>query len=168
MGAGANVWVGKYLAHLKGEKAGQGAAFMEVNGVKILAITVLNALGNIVDFNGNVIAGSLDDATGTRKDMASELVKSKQGSEARGNTTISMIVTNARLSRPELKRMAVMAHTNMARVIDPFHTPWDGDALFATSTEEIDLPSDVTSFDLGVLASRTMQNAVLSVFGKDK
>lgn len=168
VGAGANVWVGKYLAHLKGEKAGQGAAFMEVNGVKILAITVLNALGNILDMNGNIIAGSLDEDTGERKDMATELVNVKSQPEARGNTTISMIVTNAKLSRSELKRIAVMAHTNMARVIDPFHTPWDGDVLFASSTEDIELPSNVTSFDLGVLASRTMQNAVLSVFGKDK
>lgn len=163
VGGGANVWVGKYLSHLSAEQSGQGAAFTEVNGIKVLAITVVNALGNIVDMNGQIRLGSLDQANGLRKDVYSELIAKKSSPAEMGNTTISLIVTNARLSRPELKRLAVMAHTNMARVIDPFHTPWDGDTLFACTTAEADLNEQFSMFDLGIVAARTMQNAVLSI-----
>jgi L-aminopeptidase/D-esterase-like protein len=159
VGAGANVFVGKYLSHLSPEQAGQGASFLEVNGIKILAITVVNALGNIVDFDGNIRLGSLDPKNHTRKDMCTELLAAKSAPMARGNTTISLIVTNARLTRPELKRLAVMAHSNMARVIDPFHTPWDGDTLFACTTDEVDLNDQFSMFDLGIVAAKTMQKS---------
>lgn len=162
-GAGANVWVGKYLSHLSAERSGQGAAFMEIQGIKALGITVVNALGNILDFEGNIRLGSLDVATNLRKDVYSELLAAKTSPASRGNTTISLIVTNARLTRPELKRLAVMAHSNMARVINPFHTPWDGDTLFACTTNEVDLNQHFSMFDLGIVAAKTMQDAVLSI-----
>lgn len=166
VGAGANVRVGKYLSHLSSEQSGQGAAFASFGDIKLLCITVVNALGNVVDFNGKVRLGSLH-ADGSRKDMCEELLRARSAPHDRGNTTISLIVTNARMSRTDLKRLAVMAHTNMARVIDPFHTPWDGDTLFAATTEEVDLNESFSAFDLGVLASKTMQKAVLSILGDE-
>lgn len=50
------------------------------------------------------------------------------------NTTIAIVATNARLSKPQCHRMAVAAHDGMARAIVPAHTPMDGDLIFGVST----------------------------------
>lgn len=52
------------------------------------------------------------------------------------NTTIAIVATNARLDKAQLQRMAVAAQDGMARAIVPSHTPYDGDLVFALSTEE--------------------------------
>jgi L-aminopeptidase/D-esterase-like protein len=77
------------------------------------------------------------------------------------NTTLAAIVTNAALSKGELKRLAVMAQTGFARAIHPVHTPMDGDIVFALSTGE--RPLAIPLFDLtelGALAAHTLARAV--------
>jgi L-aminopeptidase/D-esterase-like protein len=174
-GAGANVTVGKVFGRAWAERSGQGAAFVEVAGVKVLAISVVNALGNILDRQGRIVAGSRDPRTGQRIDIVSRLraeaakpdggnprpegVPPSKG-EQRSNTTVSVIVTNAELSRPDLARIASMAHTAMGRMIEPFQTPSDGDTLFVVSTATHKLPEKWTLTDFGTLAAGTMQDAV--------
>ena len=53
------------------------------------------------------------------------------------NTTIAIVATNAILDKSQLKRMAVAAQDGMSRAIVPSHTPFDGDLVFAVSTEEV-------------------------------
>jgi L-aminopeptidase/D-esterase-like protein len=48
-----------------------------------------------------------------------------------GSTCIGAVVTDVPLTRTAAKRLAMMAHDGLARVIRPIHTPFDGDALFA-------------------------------------
>lgn len=169
-GAGANVSVGKYFGRDLAERSGQGAAFLHSSHLKIFVLTVLNAVGNVLDLEGRVVAGTRDPKTGLRAPIArviqDRLESGAQESgvspdSARGNTTLSVVITNARLDRLELSRIAMMAHSAMARVIEPFHTPWDGDALFALSTEEFDRPPTLTPNDLGTLAGSLLQKAVL-------
>lgn len=57
------------------------------------------------------------------------------------NTTIAVVATSARLSKPECQRLAVMAQTGMARAIHPVHTPLDGDTVFALATGGTPRPS---------------------------
>ncbi len=64
-----------------------------------------------------------------------------QGSDAAGssaglNTTIAIVATNANLTKAQLKRMAVAAQDGMSRAIVPSHTPFDGDLVFAVSTQD--------------------------------
>ena len=56
------------------------------------------------------------------------------------NTTLAVIACNARLDKAEVRRLAIMAHDGMARVIRPVHTPFDGDVAFAMASGAIDLP----------------------------
>jgi hypothetical protein len=77
------------------------------------------------------------------------------------NTTITLVVTNQKMSYWELQRLAVQVHTSMARAIQPFHTQRDGDALFAVTTEEVENPN-LGATDLGVFASEVAWDAVLS------
>jgi len=167
-GGGANVTVGKYFGRDWSELSGQGAAFGEWKGVKIFVVTVVNALGNIVNEKGEIIAGSKDPKTGVRISVAEKLkmnLEANLDSEVpSGNTTITAVITNAKLSRNDLERVAAMSHTNMGSRIQPFHTPSDGDSLFAFTTDEVDLPKGMDVSDVGVLAGDLLNQAILGIF----
>jgi hypothetical protein len=77
------------------------------------------------------------------------------------NTTISVVVTNQRMTYAMLQRLAIQVHASMARAIQPFATANDGDVLFAVSTDEVDNPA-LAPTDLGTLASEAMWDAVLA------
>ena len=77
------------------------------------------------------------------------------------NTTISVVVTNARLPWSDLQRLALQVHGSMGRAIQPFATAWDGDVLFAVSTDEVPLGS-LHAIELGTLASEVMWDALLT------
>lgn len=49
-------------------------------------------------------------------------------------TTIAIVATDARLTKPACTRMATAAHDGMARSLAPSHTPLDGDLVFAAAT----------------------------------
>ena len=53
---------------------------------------------------------------------------------ARTNTTPCVVATDAILTKPQAKRLAVMASSGMARAIYPVFSPLDGDVIFAVST----------------------------------
>jgi L-aminopeptidase/D-esterase-like protein len=169
VGAGRNVSVGKIFGATWAEWAGQGAAYVQIGGVRLLAISVVNAIGNVIAEDGRVLAGSRDPMSGQRLDAASAVLHA--GSLAagpvpqKGNTTISALVTDADLDRLSLKRLAVMAHTAMARAIDPFHAPTDGDVLFVATTAKASVPDGFSLARLGMAAGRLMQDAVRASLG---
>lgn len=156
VGAGTHVWAGKIFIDCEAEKSGQGACFEIVDSCDVLAITVVNPLGNILNSKSEVILGSLKN--GTRKRISLEQTEFSNKKE---NTTISCLVTNAKLDRLQLKRLCVMVHTSMARVIEPFHTPYDGDILFAIvpNGPQVEV-SDFNSF--ASKCSLVMQKAITS------
>ena len=148
-------------------KSGQGGAFRQIGEVKIAAFAVVNAIGAIVDRDGRVVAcnrgeGWPDDLL--VKDLFADFPKSREGAWSgpeRRNTTISLIVTNQKLTPPELKRLAVQVHSSMGRAIQPFATIFDGDVLYAVSTAELE-QQVFNPLDLGALASEVMWDAILS------
>lgn len=168
VGGGTHVSVGKWFDDLKHERAGQGAAYFEKNGVKILVISVVNAVGNILDKEGKVIRGSLNEETGERVDIVARIKDKLDSVPVKGNTTITAVITNIKFDRLELKRMATMAHTSMASVISPFHTPWDGDVLFAVSTREMDKPEKFDVANAGVIAADLLKTAVWRAVGEEE
>jgi D-aminopeptidase len=77
------------------------------------------------------------------------------------NTTLAVIATNASLGKGELKRLAVMAQTGLARAIQPVHTPLDGDIVFTLATGERPLENPLFDLtELGALAANTLARAV--------
>ena len=50
----------------------------------------------------------------------------------------------------------------MGRAIQPLATGWDGDVLFAVSTDEVDDPS-VHEMEIGTIASEVMWDALLTI-----
>jgi len=108
-GAGRNVTVGKYFGSTFGETSGQGAAFVEKNGVKIFALTVLNAVGNVLDLKGNIIAGNRDPKTGHRRMIAEQLLEKSTppSAEEKGNTTIGILSPTGKITNAEIARIEV-------------------------------------------------------------
>jgi L-aminopeptidase/D-esterase-like protein len=60
-----------------------------------------------------------------------------------GNTTIGVVVTNARLTKTECFLVAQSAHDGLARAVAPAHTRFDGDAIVAAATGGVDAAVDV-------------------------
>jgi putative pantetheine hydrolase len=50
------------------------------------------------------------------------------------NTTIGLLATDATLSKAQCAKLAGVGHDGLARALNPVHTLFDGDTLFAVST----------------------------------
>src|SRR4029453_11292916 len=77
------------------------------------------------------------------------------------NTTITLVVTNQKLERWALERLAAQVHTSMARAIQPLATSGDGDVLYAVSTAAVENPN-FSPAQLALAASELAWDAVLS------
>jgi L-aminopeptidase/D-esterase-like protein len=150
--------------------SGQGGAFREVNGVKVAAFVVVNALGVVTRRDGGVAACYRDPAW-PEELRATDLLATYAASGRAGatlierNTTVSLVVTNQKLSPSELQRLATQVHSSMSRAIQPFATRSDGDVLYAVSTAELAPTAETPGIDpvqLDVLAAEVMWDAVLS------
>lgn len=172
-GAGWSASSGKVDWH-RTEITGQGAAFRQIGDVKILAVVIPNPVGVIMDRAGNVVRGNYDAETGTRRhpvyDYQEAFAEKMPPVTEAGNTTISALITNVRLSPVELNQFGRQVHSSMHRAIQPFHTDMDGDTLFAVTTDELDLPAtpdssrgrlSVNATALGSIASEVMWDALL-------
>ena len=163
-GAGRSATVGKTFDRVGVEPGGQGAAFRRLGEVRLLVVTVLNAVGAIVDRDGTVVRGHLDEATGLRHALVPRLEErlliGGPADPPAGNTTLTVVVTNQRLDARELRTLGRQVHASMARAIQPFHALVDGDVLFAVSTAEV--ASGLGSLELGVVTSELAWDAVLA------
>lgn len=164
-GAGASASCGKWLEPaVKRELAGQGAAFGQKGAVRVGVFTVVNSVGAIVDRNGRVVRGHLDPKTGRRR-MYNESDGEVGESTPRGNTTLTVVVTNQKLGDWELSQVSRQVHTSMARAIQPFHALIDGDVLYAVTTGEVGSSKDRKQTRTVVdLATRLAWDAVLASF----
>ena len=148
------------------ELSGQGGAFRVVGATRIAVFTVVNAYGAIVDRAGRVVRGNRD-VRGHRQ-PAAEIVAATGAyyppTEPRArNTTLTLVVTDQRLDALQLRSVARQVHASMARAIQPFHSRWDGDILYACSTQTVD-DTTLDEVSLGVVASELAWDAVLACY----
>lgn len=156
VGAGTGATVGK--AHgVTPSAGGVGSACIHLdNGLVVAAITVVNALGNVVDpATSKIVAGGKID--GSFVDITERLFDANIVPGT--NTTIGVVATNATLSVAEATRVAEMAHDGMARAIHPSHTMFDGDTLFTLATGEHS-GSSVNS--VGILAAEVVAESIVN------
>ena len=76
------------------------------------------------------------------------------------STVIGAILTDAKLSQKELKRLAIMAQDGLAMSVQPAHTPLDGDTIFALSLGEKSCKRPVDLAELGAAAARATARAL--------
>ena len=148
IGAGTGATVGKILGLERATKSGLGTTSQEITGgIVVAALVVVNAWGDVIDFKvGKIIAG-LRNLDGDGFLSTSELLKSDQFKKASlpFNTTIGVVATNAQLNKEQANRLARVAQAGIARTIDPCHTMYDGDVLFALSLGEKKIDFDILS-----------------------
>lgn len=164
----AGAGLGATTANLKG---GLGSASARTrSGVTVGALVAVNALGRATvgegphfwaagfekggEFGGLGLPAPLPEG-------AADVVTKLDGMQAGTNTTIAIVATDATLTKPELKRLAVMAHDGFARALWPSHTALDGDLVFALSTAMEPAPAPLADqVELGALAAATMARAI--------
>ncbi len=176
VGAGTGASVGKVRGMEFAMKGGLGNASIKTGDLVVGAIVAVNCLGDVTDpQTGEILAGSLND---DKKSLANsiELLKSTLKSAGfnehdtstdtspTSNTTIAVVASNAKLDKSGAKKVAMMAHDGLARTINPIHTMFDGDTIFALATGEIE--ADVTT--VGALAAETLAIAVVDAIKKAK
>jgi L-aminopeptidase/D-esterase-like protein len=77
------------------------------------------------------------------------------------NTTLAIVVTDARLTKAQAKRLAVMAHDGFAHALRPTHASLDGDVVFAASTgTHPTTPTERELTELGALAADCVARAI--------
>ncbi len=160
IGAGTGASVGKIHGCTRCMKGGLGTASRSAGDLVVGAIVAVNCYGDIIDpSDGSTVAGLLnEERTAFAHTMAAMLhTPEGRGQAFSGNTTIGCIATNARFSKAEATKVAMMAHDGFARAIHPIHTMFDGDTIFCMATGEVE--SDPTT--AGALAAVVMAEAIL-------
>jgi len=161
VGAGAGATVGKLFGRRRAMKGGLGSAALTVDGLTVGAIVAVNAVGDVTDpATGRVLAGARsadgDSLLDTRAALlAGELPVAPLEGTA---TTIGCVATDAVLTKAQAQRIARQAHDGLARTINPVHTSYDGDTLFALGTGAAERPGNLLL--LGVLAAEVVAIAV--------
>jgi len=161
VGAGTGATVGKVLGMGHAMKSGIGSACFQMpgSGVKVAALAVVNAFGDVVDpASGRIIAGARASAAGREfVDTPRLLMSGVRPSFAGASTTLIVVATNAALSKVQARKLAVLAGLGVARTIRPVNTPYDGDLVIALALggERADLTA------LGVAAAEAVSEAIL-------
>lgn len=166
-GAGRSAGCGGVFDFARSEPSGQGGAFRQVGPTKIAVFSVVNALGAVLNRQGEVVRGNRDPETGRRahprEELERRLLTGEPTAPPFGNTTLTVIVTNQKLGARSLNQCARQVHSSMARIICPFHTLMDGDVLYAVTTNEVEQPN-LSVAGLGMLASELLWDAILSIY----
>jgi L-aminopeptidase/D-esterase-like protein len=152
VGAGTGASVGKILGMKHAMKAGVGTASVNLHGTVVGALVAVNPFGDVIDpANGKVLAGVRSGTT------LQKLKRMQVRPEATSNTVISVIATNAKLTKAQATKVAQMAQDGIARTIKPAHTMFDGDTIFTLATGE--KKADVST--IGAYAAEVMTEAIL-------
>jgi L-aminopeptidase/D-esterase-like protein len=172
VGAGTGATVAKLAGRDRRLKGGLGTASEALaTGVRVGAIAVVNAVGNIVDpRNGRLVAAPRDGDRGfldidrtfrTGRPWREPDAPPEPAVEPReGNTTLAVVATNAALTREQANRLATVCQDGFARTIRPAHTRADGDTIFTLATGEV--PVDAAGYNaLEAFATRCVERAVL-------
>lgn len=159
VGAGTGATVGKLFGITRAMKAGIGTCTVTLpGGVLVSALVALNALGDIREGGGKIIAGARK--TASSHDFADSEAEMKRGmviGAATENTTLAVVVTNARLNKVQANKLAQFASLGMARTIYPVNTMSDGDVAFALSLGA--MQADINN--LGVAAAEAVAQSIL-------
>ena len=161
VGAGTGATVGKLFGVTRAVRGGVGTASARVDDAIVGALVAVNAVGDVRDpETGRLIAGTRDAPEGRRLIDTGRVLREGGGALGRfggpGHTTIGVVATNARLTKPEAAKLAALGLVGFARALSPPHTAFDGDTLFALSVG--DVPADLTR--LGLAAADAVARAI--------
>jgi L-aminopeptidase/D-esterase-like protein len=152
-------------------KGGIGSASATTaGGIKVAALAVVNAVGSVTVGDGPWFWAAPFE-TGEEfgggglplcftPDMLQMRIKGSTAATSVENTTLAVVVTDAALTKPQAKRLAMMAQTGFARAIYPVHAPLDGDVVFAAATGEKPVDPLAGLTELGMVAANVTARAI--------
>jgi L-aminopeptidase/D-esterase-like protein len=148
IGAGTGATVSKWRGRDAARPGGLGGAVLRRGELVVAALVAVNAIGDIDDGTvpAAVTAGTFD---GWPRDVEAPFT----------NTTIGVVVTNARLGKLDCRLVAESGHDGLGRALYPAHTRFDGDALVAAAVGLVDAPLE----EVRVLTVSAVEKAVRSV-----
>jgi len=164
----AGAGLGANTANLKG---GLGSASAQTDdGVKVAALAVVNAVGTVTVGDGPWFWAAPFEINGEyggrglpplfTPDMLRMRIKGGSAATPEENTTLAVVVTDATLTKPQARRLAMIAQTGFARAIYPVHAPMDGDVVFAAATGERPIDPLVGLTELGMVAANVVARAI--------
>lgn len=160
IGAGVGGTAGKGPGCVQ-TKGGLGTASLLLpGGIVVAALVVINSLGGMVHpVTGELYAerGGFDLPTLYRQpDQEPDRVASLT------NTTLAVVATNAKLEKPQVSKMAELAHDGLARAIRPMHAMLDGDSVFALSVEDNAVtPEGISGMNLTDMVGHAASDALV-------
>lgn len=163
-GAGTGATVGKLMGMEGSMKSGIGSYAVQIGELKVGAVVVVNALGDIYDWHENrKIAGLHNPETGEFIDSSEVLYSriERKDNKFVGNTTLAVVLTNGKFSKSELCKIASMSHNGYARAIRPVHTSADGDSIYAVSTGSVIADTDTVGELAAMVVAEAIKVAVL-------
>jgi len=148
-------------------KGGVGSASASCDGHVVGALAAVNAAGSVVVGDGPWFwaapfeQGKEFGGRGFPVPLPPGALAPRTKGTARANTTLVVVATDARLTKPQAKRLAVMAQDGLAHAIRPAHTPIDGDLVFAASIGAQPLADPVFGLlRLGAAAMQVVARAI--------
>lgn len=155
VGAATGATVGKLLGRKHAVPGGLGTASVRLpDGTVVGALAVVNAVGDVVDAQGRIVAGASGPAGPI--DAWTALLGGKQPDAGPLNTTLGVVATDARLDKTQCRQLAELGHDGLAMAIRPVHTRSDGDTVFALSTGD----RQADPLRLGVAATEALRRAI--------
>lgn len=145
IGAGTGATIGKWMGMKTAMKAGIGISELKRDGIQVSVLTVVNAVGDVLDYDGKILAGAInpEEKFYAEHDTLIRWRNSNLGMSA--NTVLSVVMINAKIDKQQAFFLAEHAHYGIARRIDPSHTSYDGDVVFVISVPNIKVNLDLMS-----------------------
>ena len=163
VGVGTGATVGKAQGPSHASKSGVGHYAVQVGALQMGALVVCNAIGDVFDIDtGQQISGMRDGsgALVSSEHYLYDMISGKVAPpSAHAHTTLAVVVTNAQFDKTQMTKIAAMAQNGLARTIRPVHTSFDGDAVFAMSIGQLELPA-LAIDAIGTLAAYVVGKAI--------
>lgn len=149
-------------------KGGVGSASaVTASGFRVGAIAVVNAVGTATIGAGPHFwaapyeVGNEFGGLGMPRHLSVSDLGLRMKGRAEPATTIGLVATDARLTKPQAKRLAIMADDGLARAVRPAHAPMDGDTVFAVATQARPLGDELTDLtEIGMAAGDCLARAI--------
>ncbi len=157
IGAGTGATVGKVLGIKQAMKSGIGSFTVELpGGVKVSALAAVNAVGDVYDSKGQILAGARRAPDSMEFADGAQAIKTRPLEPARQNTTLVVVATNAALNKVEATKLAQFGSIGVARAINPVNMMSDGDLVIAMSVGTAKASLDA----LGVAAAEAVSESI--------
>lgn len=163
VGAGTGATVGKINGIEQSQKSGIGYYAVQMGALKLGAVVVVNACGDVFDDRtGQKLGGVLNPQRTAFVNGEAELYGGCVSVVPGANTTLGAIITNGSFDQAEMNKIASMARAAFGRCIRPVGTMFDGDMIYAISTGEVKADLNLVGTLGATVLSAAIRDAVTS------